>query len=103
SPAAEADAPVIPYSAFGAISNATLSRAALTGGCGLDEVNSQPADGVPLDHTGQGVFEGWAAEHETRSVPRTIWIVLVGAQDFAARTSTGVERDDVASGTGVPA
>lgn len=103
SPAAQADAPVIPNSTFVAIPDGMLSRAASTGSCGMDMVNNQPANGVPLDHAGQGVFEGWAAERETHSVPRTVWIVLTGTQDFAAPAATGVERGDVASGTGVPA
>jgi hypothetical protein len=89
--------------AFTPISPAELVHSVQVASCNVDQINGQPADGVPLDHMGTGVFSGWAADSTSQTVPSKVLVLLLGARDFAVSAGTGELRKDVAAGTGVPA
>lgn len=91
---------------FAEVSPQDLSQALRIGSCNVDLVNGQRAFlGVPLDHTGMAILDGWAADGSgTNAVPRVVRVVLTGATgDFAVSARTGITRADVVSGTGDPA
>lgn len=89
--------------AFVPIPPAELSHTVQIASCNVDQINGQPANGVPLDHMGAGTFSGWVADGSTKTVPSTLHVLLLGARDFALAAKTGKLRSDVASGTGIPA
>lgn len=71
--------------------------------CNIDTIDGNPAGGVTLDHAAKPVFAGWAADTISKSVPRTVKIVLKGAQDYAVDAATGYSRNDVAKAQKQPA
>lgn len=102
-PTARAEAYAASSAAFLPISPAELANSVQISSCNVDQVNGQPANGVPLDHMGTGTLSGWAADGVTRTVPSNLRVLLLGARNFAVPAKTGELRRDVAAGTGVPA
>lgn len=98
-------APTAPaQSVFAAIPATELEHAARAiSDCNLDSINGKLAEGAVVDRSAKPVLAGWAADGATHSVPQTIRLVLKGTQDYAAQTTTGYGRVDVAQATKQPA